>query len=471
LFGGTSGTGQWQWRPVGKTINGTAGAYEFNDAYIWNVSIPANLPDTSTSFMQVCSDRIIMGSTSAYGTDPVGFQMFGGRAYSGTADVWALSLEPGHEGELIFKTTITSPEANQTLQFEGDKVDEEAGLFFVRAKETMQWMAFDLDTGALVWGPTERQEDFMMYDRASTIYNGMLLADGYSGVYAYDDTDGSFKWLFRTDKCELEGPYEYWPVSTIVPADGKIYVTTGEHSHTQPLFRGWSMYCVDANTGEGIWNITGVWGTPVIADGYLVSMNGMDNQIYCFGKGPTQTTVEAPLTAIPKGSGVIIQGTVLDKSSGATTSDMMARYPNGLPAIADVDMTEWMEHVYKQHELPMNAQGVPVTIDAIDPNGNFVHIATVTSDMSGLYSYQWMPENEGKYTVIATFEGSDAYFASYAETAIGVGPAVAPSGPIEPEPTEPTEAPLITTELAIILAVIVVAVIGIAAYWVLRKRK
>jgi hypothetical protein len=47
-----------------------------------------------------------------------------------------------------------------------------------------------------------------------------------------------------------------------------------------------------------------------------------------------------------------------------------------------------------------------------------------------------------------------------------------PEEPTEPEPAEPTEAPLFsTTDLAIIAAVAVAVVIGIAAYWQLRKRK
>jgi hypothetical protein len=42
----------------------------------------------------------------------------------------------------------------------------------------------------------------------------------------------------------------------------------------------------------------------------------------------------------------------------------------------------------------------------------------------------------------------------------------------EPEPTEPTaEAPLITTEIAILAAVAITAVIGIVSFWALRKRK
>jgi hypothetical protein len=129
-----------------------------------------------------------------------------------------------------------------------------------------------------------------------------------------------------------------------------------------------------------------------------------------------------------------------------------------------------MEYLYMQQEIPGDATGVEVSLDAIDPNGNFVHIDTVRSDLSGMFKKMWTPDMEGEYTIIATFEGSRAYYSSYAETSVGVGPAEAPSVPIEPE--EPTaEAPLITTELAIVIAVVVVAIIGVVAYWVVRKRK
>jgi len=141
------------------------------------------------------------------------------------------------------------------------------------------------------------------------------------------------------------------------------------------------------------------------------------------------------------------------------------------PAISDEDMGEWMQYLFMDQACPTDAKGVTVTLDAIDPNGNFVHIDTVTSDMSGFYSYHWNPENEGKYTIMATFEGSQSYGSSYSETAIVVDPAPAPTQPIEPEPTEPTEAPFITTEIAIIAAVVIAAIVGVVAYWALRKRK
>jgi hypothetical protein len=59
--------------------------------------------------------------------------------------------------------------------------------------------------------------------------------------------------------------------------------------------------------------------------------------------------------------------------------------------------------------------GVPVSIDAVDPNGNFVHIATVTSDgTSGTFAYTWTPTTPGDYKISATFAGDDSYGSSFA---------------------------------------------------------
>ena len=68
---------------------------------------------------------------------------------------------------------------------------------------------------------------------------------------------------------------------------------------------------------------------------------------------------------------------------------------------------------------------------------------------------------------MATFEGSGAYFGSTSTTYAQVG--VSTTTPIEPEePEEPVG--FITTEIAIILAVVVAAVIGVAAYWALKRK-
>ena len=69
-----------------------------------------------------------------------------------------------------------------------------------------------------------------------------------------------------------------------------------------------------------------------------------------------------------------------------------------------------------QTTAPSNITGVPVSIDAVDPNGNYVHIGDTTSDMSGTFSYTWAPTITGDYKITATFGGSQSYGSSYAET-------------------------------------------------------
>jgi hypothetical protein len=129
-----------------------------------------------------------------------------------------------------------------------------------------------------------------------------------------------------------------------------------------------------------------------------------------------------------------------------------------------------MEYLYMQQPCPASYTGVPVKLEAFGEDGSYVDIGYVTSDPYGNFMATWTPPDEGLYTVMATFAGSDSYWSSYAATGLSVGPAEAPSVPIEPE--EPTaEAPLITTEIAILIAVVAVAVIGVVAYWALRKRK
>ena len=138
-----------------------------------------------------------------------------------------------------------------------------------------------------------------------------------------------------------------------------------------------------------------------------------------------------------------------------------------------------------QKPCPEDAEGVEVVLTTLDPNGNTYEIGRATSSLSGVFGCAFTPEVPGLYKIIATFEGSDSYYSSYAETYINVEEAPSPAQPIEPEPAapdlaalqpsqpEPTasaEAELITTEAAIIAAV-AVAIVSVVAFWALRKRK
>jgi outer membrane protein assembly factor BamB len=336
------------------------------------------------------------------------------------------------------------------------------GKWFEFTHETMTWSAYSLKTGEKLWGPTKPYPNVWGYYVAypPIAAYGYLYASDFAGyVHAYNATTGALLWDFFTGTSGYETPYGTYPLLHIeCVADGKVYVNGG-HTYSPPLFRGSNQWCLNATTGEAIWNIaffaTANQATGVIADGYLVNENGYDNQIYCFGKGQTAITVEAPMTAVTAGDSVVMRGTVTDQSSGA----------KGTPAIADAYMTPWMEYLYMQQPMPTNATGVEVTLDAVDPNGNFIHIGTPTSDTSGLFSYAWTtPDVPGKYTIIATFAGSESYYASYKETAMAVQEAPATTPTPTPLTLPPTETYFAVSTIAIIIAI---AVVGLM---ILRKR-
>jgi hypothetical protein len=140
----------------------------------------------------------------------------------------------------------------------------------------------------------------------------------------------------------------------------------------------------------------------------------------------------------------------------------------GTPAISDAWMTPWMEYLYMDQPYPAGATGVSVSIDAVDPNNNFVHIGDAVSDITGAYSYVWTtPDIPGKYTIVATFSADNSYYSSSGETAaVVVSPAATPTPPAA------APAPDYTPIFAgIIVAVIVAIVIGILNLVMLRRRK
>jgi hypothetical protein len=177
------------------------------------------------------------------------------------------------------------------------------------------------------------------------------------------------------------------------------------------------LYCVDANSGTLIWKVANYAQDPAIADGYVVTLNGYDMQDYCFGKGLSAVTVQAPLTSVPQGDSVLIQGTVTDQSPGQTCLGTPAA---GTPAISDDSMSAWMEYLYMQKPKPTNAVGVSVLLQAAKSDGTIIDITHATSDIAGHYEYTWTPPTADTYKILATFEGSNSYYASSDQTGLSV---------------------------------------------------
>jgi hypothetical protein len=365
---------------------------------------------------------------------------------------------------------------------------------------------FDVRTGELEWY-SELSDypwgSWWPYNIASYDFNetkGAIIANTYEGIYAFDWDDGSIIWHYQDPKgVPFENPYVTEEGAPSTPyftgvkiADGKVYAYNGEHTASQPAARDWKLHCINATTGELVWQITNPMTPGAMADGYLTASNPYDGYMYVFGKGKSATTVTAAPKTIAKGAPVLIEGTVLDQSPAQPDT----------PCVSKESMQTQMEYLHIQ--LPIDGiwhnetiTGVPLYLTAIDSDNNVYDLGTVTSNgYYGTFGYEWTPSEEGLYEIIASFMGDDSYGSSVASTFVSVGPAPSPAGPIEPEPTEPeptepeptepeptepeptepeptepTEAPFITTEIAIILAVVIASIIGIAAYWTLRKQK
>ena len=181
--------------------------------------------------------------------------------------------------------------------------------------------------------------------------------------------------------------------------------------------------------------------------------------------GPSATTVSAPTAIQTLGDKVQLQGSVTDQSPGTTALGYPAA---GTPCIADAYMNLWMEYLYQQMPEPTNATGVPVTLTAVDPNGNIVNIGTTTSDITGNYVIAWTPPVPGTYTITATFLGTNSYYASSAETHLTVGTAPAVTAAPTATPTSVADMYFVPAIAGLFVLIIVVAIV--LALLMLRKR-
>jgi hypothetical protein len=128
-----------------------------------------------------------------------------------------------------------------------------------------------------------------------------------------------------------------------------------------------------------------------------------------------------------------------------------------------------MEYLYMDQPYPSQATGVPVSIDAIDPNGNYIHIGNATSDISGTFGFAWTPPDvPGKYTIVATFSADNSYYGSSGETYAYVVSAAAPSASPTATPTSVADMYFVPAIAGLFVLIIVVAIV--LALLMLRKR-
>ncbi len=374
-------------------------------------------------------------------------------------------------GSVTFNKTIDEP------QYSGSSNIADHGKIAVLSANGY-YVALDLATGNLAW--TGQKMDYPWDSSGFGTYGvqsayGMLFREAYSGVYAFDWGTGKIVWKFESPAAfPYEGSYTTENGTTVYPfdapaiiADGKMFVYNSEHTPNTPYTRGWKLYAINITDGSKVWDVMipgSSWFTGAdlaVSDGYL-SVGGADGYQYIIGRGLSATTVTASSKTPSSGSQILIEGTVLDQSPAQ----------QGTPCVSKDSMGTQMNYLHRQQ--PQNGitgtetiAGVPVTLTAIDPNGNAQTIGTVTTNgYYGTFSYAWTPDKEGTWTIIASFAADDSYGSSSAATDIAVGAAPQSTGTVTPSQVAnpPYELYTLGTGLAVIIVVV------IATALLLRKR-
>jgi len=441
-------------RPTG-TINGS-----MPEATEWQTTLPTtfNGDAISLSIAGVTPEVILMrqvpGGVSWQGTT-MGYQYVAGYDAKTGANLWG--------------------PINQTLPKYEDTgvVACREGYYVMHNKDRNLAWGYSLTTGQMLWGPVQLPGggDSAVWRDGEIAYGKVYIFDLGGYVNAIDLVTGEIAWTFYAGDAGYDTPFESYPIfgyNAHTIADGKLFLSEGI-MYTPPL-HPCDRIAINCTDGSLVWKISQYSSTCVgtVGDGYFISWNSFDNQIYSFGKGPTDTAVTASPKGSVLGSSVLIEGTVMDKSGGTTQDVITTRFPDGLPAVSDESMETWMEYAYQQQIKPADVIGVEVSIDVLDANGNYRNIGSVTSDSDGVFSFDWQPDIPGKYTVIAAFAGSESYYGSHATTAFVVDPA--------PEATpEPTQAPASLADQYMLpgigITVAAIAAVGIAIIALLLRKK
>ncbi len=480
----------FEFRPTVPTI--TDGSNPI--LYDWNISIPSLDTQTTTpTILDAFSNNMLI---CLNGTLPIGFGAqlpvnLGGPAIFPqlpyTYFAVNLNATRGTIGSILWTNTVQPPAGNQSVLFIGadPTADGGAGVFVEYNLETVQWVGYSMATGERLWGPVGNETGLSYYNNdlittgqmAQCAY-GKLYTCGYGGLlYCYDLTSGKLLWTYGNggsgNSTNSGEPYPgSYPIAIYAIGNGIVYLENNAHTYETPLYKGALTRALNATTGQEIWTLSAIDSESsrgAIADGFATFFNGYDNSVYSVGHGPSATTVQAPLTAISAGTSAIIQGTVMDISAGTQQTEQKADFPNGVPASSDASMTAWMGYVYQQQPEPTNFTGVTVTLTAIDPNGNYITLGSATTDASGHFIYMWTPPNvPGKYTVTATFAGTNGYWGSNDETGMVVqGPSAAAPTPVPVSGLATMSALTIGIAAAVIAIIIAIAIVGLL---ILRKK-
>jgi hypothetical protein len=460
-FGVASNNYLFAWN-ISKVVNNN-----WPTGLVWQKTLPASIADAVSHFSGTLqapvTAKAILGVSTDLSTIVVKAgpnQYWGYNAADGTS-LWNLTL--------TYSTT-------QNQQFVlGGGVDD----FVILDPTNSVFNCYSMLTGNLLWTSTSFSDNtwattWTVYWSETNDLNNMYIQFSDGTMRAYSLTDGHEVWR-STAVASTEYPNNAVPfVTSLILADGKLYGFAGYSSQYKinPISRFALMICINATNGNTVFIGNGGLRDSAVADGYLIATGDLDGNLYALGQGTTSTSVTAQQQV---GGSVLIQGSVLDKSPASSSADVASKYPDGVPAISDDNMSVWMDYLHMQNATLLNTppavNGVPVSLTAVDPNGNYITIGTVTSDGSGSFMYQWTPTTAGLYKVYATFAGSNSYFSSYAETGATVATVVSTTTPAPTATSAPSNLATTSDLMTYIVVGVIAMIIAIAIVGALILRK
>jgi len=443
----------------------------FQTGYLWDMPAPNNISgipfDPALSISGITGNAVVLtaGSTS-----------WGQHGFMSFASMDAMT------GKELAKVNITYPQVNAMLPFTRVSTVYHNGLYMINNLVNNYIVGYKVSDGTKAWetklegGNGADSNMYDVYGIKTLTGLGCVFLLGLGGdIWCVNTDDGSLRWYTNTTVLQgasgLETPYNVWPLWSFTShaVSNGIGYFAGGHEYNPPLFHGCQLYGVNVTDGSLVWKtlITPVTST-IIAYSKLVSLNAYDNQLYCYGKGPSSISVSAPSVGVTTSTPITITGSIIDVSPGTEQLLVKSNFPKGLPCVSDESQSLFMEAAYQQQPLYNNMTGVPVTLSVVDSNDNFRDIGTTTSDINGNFGFTWTPDIPGDYQVIATFAGSNSYYPSSSSTYFYAG-----ETPTH-EPTAPQATGLATTNdlmtynLGVGIAIIIaIAIVGLL---VLRKK-
>jgi len=289
--------------------------------YDWNISIPWHAPlnqsATNPATADLSSPSVI---AAAYDQGMLlrSGSLSGGYAATnaGSSDDYGpytyfyVDLNTTHStfGQVLWSKTYTPPAGN--LSMSQGCVDFQTGVFYLTSSELINWYAYSLTNGNLLW-ISPSQQPFDYYGNEGTVTlpaqaaYGALYCSSFTGIlYAYNATTGQIMWTFgngplgsnNSTKSGFNTSYGDYPTMIQAISNGVVYEITAEHTVTDPVYKGAMSRAINATTGVQIWTLLAYdneFGSMgyALADGYNVWDNSYDEQIYCVGQGhPTYST-------------------------------------------------------------------------------------------------------------------------------------------------------------------------------------